>query len=65
MSRQLFYDTEYTYDDVSVETDDGIYTHVIVEIWENSKTGARSIGWYATPDTELLTGEEAEAEWPI
>ena len=52
------YDTEYTYDDVSVETDDGIYTHVIVEVWENSETGAQSIGWYATADTELIESEE-------
>lgn len=61
MSKLPVYDTEYTYDDVSVETDDGIYTHVIVEVWEDSKTGAQSIGWYATADTELI--QEEETEW--
>ena len=48
------YDTEYTIPDSSVETDEGIYNHVIVEIWENSKTGKQSIGWYATSDTEFI-----------
>lgn len=61
----IIYDTDYTYENVSVNTDDGIYTHVIVEVWEDSKTGAQSIGWYPTPETELLTEEEAEAEWLI
>jgi len=52
--KELYFDTEYTVPDSSVETDDGIYTHVIVEVWENSKTGEQSIGWYMTGDTEFI-----------
>ena len=59
------YNKETFYEDSSVLTDEGLYIHVNVQVLENTYTGKQSIGWYATPETELLTDEEAEAEWPI
>lgn len=48
-----FFDKETTYEDVDIETDEGIYTHCIAEVWENTKTNEVSIGWYPTDKTEL------------
>lgn len=48
------FNKETIYEDASVQTDEGIYTHVIVQVWENTYTGEQSIGWYKTPDTELV-----------
>ena len=59
------YNKETFYEDSSVLTDEGLYIHVNVQVLENTYTGEQSIGWYATPETELLTDEEAEADWLI
>lgn len=31
-----------------------LYSNCIVEVWENTETGAVSWGWYKTPETQVV-----------